>query len=168
MRIEFLRPDSFALFAAADLTDGDGILIHIQDDAEELPLRVRFSGTAGPDSNVLVSGIPVVVDSDSTWSSEIDLTLRQDDGTVVVVEVDGLAYAVRISLDDDPVDHSTVTTIEPGHDDDDADGRDGNGDHDVTSTTIDHDDDHHDDDDDTSVTTIEPGHDSDDTTTTTS
>ncbi len=110
--IEFFDPDTLLATALAELTDGAKFEVHFRDDAPEMALRVRFSGTDA--SEVLVGGIPVVVRSDGTWSSELDLTLFPSDSTVVVFEVDGLAYGVEITLgDEDPIDPDDTTSTSP-------------------------------------------------------
>lgn len=118
--IEFLHPDTLLAMAVADLNDGEAVEIHIQDDAAEMTIRVRFSGTEA--SAVLVSGIPVEVGIDGTWSSELEITLLASDGAIVVLEVDGVSYGIAMTLSaEGPTDEkdkdSPATTIDDEDDD---------------------------------------------------
>ncbi len=135
LKVELLEPKSFTLLAAAEWTGSEEAEIHFGSEASEMAIRLRVSGEGEPGSTVLVSGIPVEVGTDSVWSHEIDLTLFQGEGTVLVIEVEGKAYGLKLELDDDgPAEHFTGTTLAPGHD----------GDDDSTVTTVEHEHDHDD------------------------
>lgn len=135
--IEFLDPDTLVAKAVAGFSGGDDVEIHFQDDAPTLTIRVRLSGEAAPGSTVVVSGTPVIAASDASWSSELDVTLFASDGTVVVLEVDGVAYQIELTLSDDPpgedYDDGTPLTIEDDYGVDPDDG--------TTTTTVDNEDD---------------------------